>query len=67
MQQKLYVLSFGFVALILAMQNAHAAAQYCGACDQIVPHSGSRDRETRPLPGIAPRIGPTLPCGHALP
>jgi hypothetical protein len=30
MQQKLYALSFGFVALILAVQHVHAEALPCG-------------------------------------
>ncbi|MDF2141476.1 hypothetical protein [Paenirhodobacter sp. CAU 1674] len=30
MQQKLYALSFGFVALLLAVQHVHAEAIPCG-------------------------------------
>jgi hypothetical protein len=52
MKSKLFALSFGFAALILAVQNAHAAPS-CGQRADILSQLAERYSETRQSIGIA--------------
>lgn len=52
MQRSLFALSFGFVALLFAMEQAHAAAQ-CGPRAAVMAHLAERYGETRQAIGMA--------------
>jgi hypothetical protein len=52
MQRSLFALSFGFVALLFAMGQAHAAPQ-CGPRAAVMAHLAERYGETRQAIGMA--------------
>ncbi|WP_339109030.1 hypothetical protein [Thioclava sp. GXIMD4216] len=53
MQKKLFALSLGFLALILAAQNLRAETNACGKRADIVVELANRYQETRRSTGIA--------------
>ncbi len=53
MQKKLFALSLGFLALILAAQNLRAETPACGDRSEIVVELANRYQETQRSTGIA--------------
>jgi predicted methyltransferase len=53
MKSTIFALSFGFVALILAVQNAHAAQATCAPRAEVLRQLSERYAETRQSIGLA--------------